>query len=73
MIDYAMLRGTLAERKVTQDSLADRLGCSRQSINNKITGKSPFTLRDVTVICEAIDATADERDRIFFAADVKQE
>lgn len=67
MVDYGKLRGALAEHRITQDSLAARLGCTRQSVNNKINGKSPLTLRDVVTICEAIEATPETRDSIFFA------
>lgn len=67
MVNYDKLRGALAEKRITQDSLAERLGCTRQSINNKINGKTPLTLRDVVTICEAIDATPETRDAIFFA------
>lgn len=67
MVNFDKLRGALAEKKITQENLADKLGCSRQSINNKINGRTPLTLRDVVVICESIDATAETRDEIFFA------
>lgn len=66
MVNFDKLRGALAEKRITQDSLALRLGCTRQSINNKINGRTPLTLRDVVVICEAIDATPEVRDSIFF-------
>lgn len=66
MVNFDKLRGALAEKRITQDSLALRLGCTRQSINNKINGRTPLTLRDVIVICEAIDATPETRDSIFF-------
>ena len=67
MVNYDKLRGALAEKRITQNTLADRLGCTRQCINNKINGKTPLTLRDVAVICEAIEATPETRDAIFFA------
>lgn len=67
MVNFDKLRGALVEKHITQDALANRLGCTRQSINNKINGKTPLTLRDVVVICEAIDATPETRDAIFFA------
>lgn len=66
MVNFDKLRGALAEKRITQDALALRLGCTRQSINNKINGRTPLTLRDVVVICEAIDATPETRDAIFF-------
>lgn len=67
MVDYDKLRGILAEKRVTRIELASVLGCSRQNVYNKLTGKSLLTVRDVTAICELINATPDERDTIFFA------
>lgn len=67
MVDYDKLRGKLAEKRVTQVALAERLGCSRQNVYNKVNGKSPLSLRDVVIICETIEATPETRDAIFFA------
>lgn len=66
MVNFNKLRGLMTERNVSQNELARRLGCSRQTVNNKMNGKNPFTLRDVTEICDAINATPDERNAIFF-------
>ena len=67
MVRLDLLKGALATKGVKQTDLSERLGMSRQAINNKLTGKSPLTVRDVTVICEMIDATPETRDSIFFA------
>ena len=67
MVDYDKLRGALAERRLTQEDVANKLGCTRQAVSLKFAGKSALTVKDVTAICELIDASADERDAIFFA------
>lgn len=67
MVDYNRLRGALAEKRLTQKEIAEHIGCTPQAISYKLAGKSPLTIRDVTIICQLIKATPDERDSIFFA------
>ena len=67
MVRFDLLKGALAEKGVTQTVISERLGISRQAVNNKVNGKSVLTVRDVAAICELLDATKDERDKIFFA------
>ncbi len=67
MVDYDKLRGKLVEKRLTQSDIAEAIGCSRQAVSNKMTGKTALTLRDVTAICELMKVTPDERDSIFFA------
>ena len=71
MIDYDKLRGALAEKRVTQAEIATVLGCSRQAISNKMTGKNSLTIRDVTAIVKLIEADSDSIKDIFFADNVK--
>lgn len=71
VIDYDKLRGALAEKRITQAEIASSLGCSRQAISNKMTGKNSLTVRDVTAIVNLIEADADTIKDIFFAEGVK--
>lgn len=71
MIDYDKLRGALAEKRITQAEIATVLGCSRQAISNKMTGKNSLTIRDVTAIVKLIEADSDTIKDIFFADSVK--
>lgn len=73
MIDYAKLKGLMAERGVKVNQLAELLGVSRQSASGKISGKSPITLTDARVIASALSMTKEERDLIFFGECVKSE
>lgn len=66
MVDYNRLRGALAEKRLTQKEIAAHIGCTPQAVSYKLTGKSPLTVRDVSIICELIKATPKERDTIFF-------
>lgn len=42
----------MAEHDETQSCLAAVLGISQQAVSQKLSGKSPFTLEDMAVICE---------------------
>lgn len=73
MIDYAKLKGLMAERGLEVTKLAELLGISRQSASGKINGKSPISLTDARTIAQALDMTKEERDMIFFGKCVKSE
>lgn len=44
MVKLDKIRGLMAENRDTQESLANKLGVSKQLINLKLCGKSPFSL-----------------------------
>lgn len=67
MVRFDLLRGALAEKGIKQTDISERLGISRQAVSYKLNGKSALTVRDVSAICELLDATADDRNKIFFA------
>ena len=73
MIDYAKLKGLMAERGLKVNKLAELLGVSRQSASGKINGKKPISLTDARMIATALNMTKEERDQIFFADCVKSE
>lgn len=73
MIDYAKLKGLMAERGLEVTKLAELLGISRQAASGKINGKSPISLTDARTIAQALDMTKEERDMIFFGECVKSE
>ena len=73
MIDYAKLKGLMAERGLEVTKLAELLGISRQAASGKINGKSPISLTYARTIAQALDMTKEERDMIFFGECVKSE
>ena len=73
MVNYAKLKGLMAERGVEVTKLAELLGVSRQSASGKINGKTPISLTDAKVISDALKMTKEERDIIFFAECAKCE
>ena len=67
MVNYDKLRGALVAKRVRAADVAKRLGCSRQTVYNKLHGRTTLTLGDVSTICDLLKATASERDAIFFS------
>ena len=73
MIDYAKLKGLMAERGLEVTKLAEILEISRQSASGKINGKNPISLTDAQKIAQALNMTKEERDTIFFGKCVKSD
>ena len=73
MVNYAKLKGLMAERGLEVTKLAELLGISRQATSAKINGKTPISLTDAQQIATALDMSKEERDLIFFGELVKSE
>lgn len=73
MVNYAKLRGLMAERGMEINKLARILCISRQAASKKINGKTSISLTDAQSIATALNMTKDERDMIFFGELVKSE
>lgn len=73
MVNYAKLRGLMAERGMEINKLAEILGVSRQTASNKVNGKTGISITDAIQIAEALNMTSEERDMIFFSACVKSD
>ena len=59
------LRGKIAEKGFTQESLAKAVGISTNSMSRKLLGERQFRLKEVVRICEVLEID-DPRD-IFFS------
>lgn len=66
VMDYSKLMGKMRERRVTQDALASSIGMSRQQMNNKLNGRSPFKQSDIKEICALLDIPLEEVGIYFF-------
>ena len=73
MINYAKLKGLMAERGLTVVSLSHMLGVSRQSASDKVNGKAKITLTEAQTIAKALHMDKEERDLIFFTECVKSD
>lgn len=56
MIEFSLekLRGIMAEKGIKQIDLADRLNISMSAINNKMLGKTEFTLKEIKEISKML-------------------
>lgn len=71
MVNYAKLKGLMAERGLTVVSLSHMLGVSRQAASEKVNGKTKITLTEAQTIAKALHMDKEERDAIFFNDFVK--
>jgi transcriptional regulator with XRE-family HTH domain len=59
---FLKLRGEIVAKGYTQKSLACEIGITEQALNDKLKGKTEFTLKEIIGICNILDAPVD----IFF-------
>ena len=52
-------KGWMAENGVKQSEIAELLGLSLQATNLKVNGKLPFSLKQIALICDRYDISAD--------------
>ena len=51
------LKGLMAEKNITQKTLAQRIELSENALSMKFRGKSPITDADIFKICRALEIT----------------
>ena len=54
MVNTNLLRGKIASNGLTQQTLAEKLDISVNSISAKLRGKKPFKLSEVVRLCEIL-------------------
>lgn len=62
---YAKLRGRMAEYNITQSGIASLLGISITAVNNKMTGKTDFSPKEMKILKLALNL--ETVDAYFFA------
>lgn len=50
----AEVRAEVARKQISQDKLAAQVGCSRQALNRRLTGTTPFDVAELAAIAEAL-------------------
>ena len=65
-MDYSKLMGKMREQHLTQDALAAALGMSRQQMNNKLNGRSPFKQSDIKKTCSLLGIPLEDVGAYFF-------
>lgn len=66
MTDKNLLRSAMFAKGFNGETLAEKLGLSRQSFSYKLNGKRPFTTEEIGVICDLLELTPEQVMMIFF-------
>lgn len=66
MGNMKMLRSKIDETGITIVALAAKCGITRESLYNKLEGKSEFKASEIHAITCALNLKKSERDKIFF-------
>ncbi len=67
MIDSKCLKRQIDKAGYTQNTLAKRIGVSKNTMSSKINGKSEFTIDNIERICKTLNISSkDELIKIFF-------
>lgn len=64
--DYSKLRGRIAEKSETTESLSEKIGMSSNALRHKLKGRSFFTQKEIAVICDVLDIDYERIPRYFF-------
>lgn len=51
MVKYPVLAGGIARKGIKKKAIADHIGICTRSLNNKMSGRVPFTLPESFAIC----------------------
>lgn len=60
-----MFRGLLLSRDLSTDELAAGLGISRDALNNRIRGLTPWLWKEVVQVCRLLDITYKDFEEVF--------
>lgn len=73
MVDTQYLEKMIRSSGKKKEYLAQRCGITRQSLTSKLKNRSPFTVDQVSALCNELGITKlSEKDRIFFASELKK-
>lgn len=66
MGDMTMLRKKIKDSGITVTAVADKLGVSRETLYNRMDGKSEFKASEIACLTDMLRLKKDEQDSIFF-------
>lgn len=50
----AEVRAEVARKQISQEKLAERVGCSRPYLQRRLTGTTPFDVAELALVAEAL-------------------
>lgn len=66
-MDLKYLNNTIILSRIPITAIAEKLGISRTSLYNKLSGKRDFKVSEISKLCEILRLTEQERLLIFLA------
>lgn len=72
MVDSAAIRSRIENSGYRYDFVAVKLGCTRQTLANKLKGTSEWTMKDVEAMANLLQLSVEEIITLFFAHEVKK-
>lgn len=67
-LNYCKLHEAIDNSGVSITVIAEKMGISRATLYNKISGSTEFSVSEIANFCKALRLTTSERDDIFFRA-----
>ena len=68
--DYQKLKGKIVEKKKNQENLANQMGITKQSLNQKLNNKVAFKQSDIITISNLLEISKVEISEYFFTLKV---
>lgn len=65
-MNLLLLNEKIKDMKIPITAIADKMGISRQSLYQKLDGKSSFKITEAQKICDILKLTNHEKTQIFF-------
>lgn len=60
MLNLNRIKGLLREKNLTQTDIANLIGCSVPTVNNKLNGKSKFDSDELKLIADILEYKIDD-------------
>lgn len=71
MTNLELLKEKIEESGMTMVAIARKTGIKRETLYNKLSGKSEFTASEIVAMSKVLRLSVEEREAIFFAAMVE--
>lgn len=71
MTNSELLKEKIEESGMTMVAIARKTGIKRETLYNKLSGKSEFTASEIVAVSKVLRLSVEEREAIFFAAMVE--
>lgn len=65
MANTLLLKDKISESGMTVKAIAEKTGILRETLYNKMAGRSEFTASEIVALSEILKLSKDDRDKIF--------